>query len=604
MKKTTAKIVVVLSVLAICSTSRADRVLERTEILQLFADLTENPKSTWISSGIIAATHTEYRAPQTTDESTINEAIEQELQVYLANPDKPQQTEELQKMKSEAIPFNVRYRLSNEYTMVSDVVVRYDGTRFYWAISVNSRTDSVTKPVELEGNPFTGEFSLRWNKLRVFAWDGEKRTNYYRPGNHVTVRKDRGAVRGPLTAGVIPWGYGNYTLDALSGAESSAAEVEADAGAEIHLTIISDEKEETFVLDPARGYAVKLYSAAVPGSSLTVQNYDQYQSVSGNWCPGTITIEQFDTSGGSPVLKASDTWRFISISNGAVDADNFIVDFEYDAFIEDFRFGDSPLQFRYMPPDEPSARKIDIDKLLQDRVEILLSAEPAAQNCATISLRYACGELGIEPSRAELGRIVHGAAGITTMFEMQQFVRNAGLDCVAVETDLDTLRTLSDSQVILHLPRDNHYVVLAGIDDRYVRLIDLDKNQFYYRNNIEHFSNIWHNIALVISNSPASALNSVAGIADSRLQEIVGAASCEQCNTTVQTARTSACVTIPCGGTELHIFERKECGPAESGSCTESDMPTQEEAPCAPSTTTGECVPGTFTESGSISACS
>jgi hypothetical protein len=550
------------------------------------------------------ATHTEYRAPKTTDENEINNAIEEELQAYWDGSDKPQRTEEMQRMKSEAIPFNIRYKLSNEYTMVSDVVVRYDGTRFYWAINVNSRADSVTKPVELKGNAFTTEFSLRWNKLRVFAWNGEKRINYYRPGNHATIRENRGAVRGPLTAGVIPWGYGNYTLDALSSAESSATEVETDAGAEIHLTIISDEKEETFVLDPAKDYALKLYSAVQAGSSLTIQTYDQYQSFSGNWCPGTVTIEQFDTTGGSSVLKASDTWSLTSVSNGPLDAENFVVDFEYDAFIEDFRFGDNPLQFRYLPPEEPSARNIDINKLLQNRLEILLSTESAEQNCATIALKYACGELGLEASRRGLGAIVHGAAGATTMFEMQQFVRNVGLECLAVETDLETLRTLTDCQVVLHLPDNNHYVVLAGIDDKYVRLIDLDKDQFYYRNNIKHFENTWGNTALIISNTPTPALGSLAKITDSRLHEIVGAASCEQCNTTAQTARTDGCDTSPCGGTELHTFERKECGPAASGSCSESDMPTQEESPCSINPHTGDCTPGSFTESGSISACS
>jgi hypothetical protein len=602
MKKATAKIMVLAIFLALCAPSRADRPLERAEILRLFADLTAQPQSTWIASGTIGATHTAYGAPKTTDEKEINNVIDNEIQAYLDDPDKPQQTEKLQKMKVEAIPFNVRYNLSNEYTMVSDVVVRYDGTRFYWSINVNSRTDSLAKPVELEGNAFTTEFSLRWNKLRVFAWNGEKRINYYRPGNHATIRKEPGAVRGPLTAGVIPWGYGDYALDALSSAESSATEVQADAGPEIHLTVINGEKEETFILDPAKDYAVKFYSAQ-ENSYLTVQNYANYQAVSEKWCPGTVTIERYDASAQPSRLLSRDSWDFNAISNGEIDATNFVVDFEYDAFIEDFRFGDIPLQFRYLPPDEPSARNININDLLQDKLEILFSPESAAQNCATIALRYACGELGLEVSRAELGQMVHGADRSTTMFEMQQFVRNEGLDCVAVETDLETLKTLRDCQVILHLPRDNHYVVLAGIDDKYVRLIDLDTNQFYYRNNIKHFENIWDNTALVVSNRPTPALSGLARIDDSRLHEIVGAA-CEQCNTTIQTASTSACVLTPCGSTELHVFLRKGCGSASYGTCSESDMPTQEQAPCAPSSSTGDCTPGTFTESGSIWACS
>jgi hypothetical protein len=409
-------------------------------------------------------------------------------------------------------------------------------------------------------------------------------------------------VRGPLTAGVIPWGYGSYAPDVLAGAESSAVEVETDAGLEIHLTVIGDEKEETFILDPARDYALKFYSSEVQGSSLTTQTYDKYQNVSGNWCPGTITIEQFDTSGPSSVLKARDTWSLTSVSNGAIDASTFAVDFEYDTFIEDFRFGSPPLQFRYVPPEEPSARHIDINRLLEDRLEILFSNEPSARNCATVALKYACAELGLDLSWTELGRIVRGVERTTTMFDMQQLVRTAGFDCIAVETDLAALRKLSDCQVVLHLPRDNHYVVLAGIDDEYVRLIDLDRNEFYYRNNIKYFENMWDNVALVVSNRPAAALSGLARIADSRLHKIIGA--CEDCNVTIQRARSDGCDTNPCGGSELHIFLRKGCGPASSGSCSESDMPTQEEAPCGVDADTGDCAPGRFTESGSISACS
>ena len=43
-------------------------------------------------------------------------------------------------MKLDAIPFNVQYKLANEYSMSSREVVKYDGERFYWEITVNSRT--------------------------------------------------------------------------------------------------------------------------------------------------------------------------------------------------------------------------------------------------------------------------------------------------------------------------------------------------------------------------------------------------------------------------------------------------------------------------------
>ncbi|HUT30587.1 MAG TPA: cysteine peptidase family C39 domain-containing protein [Sedimentisphaerales bacterium] len=603
MKKAMVKTIVLTSILAVCSQSWADRPLEQAEIIELFENLTAQPRATWIPSGTIEAVHIEFSAAKTTDEQEITEAINRETQAYLDNPSKPQQTEELQKMKVEAIPFNVRYKLSNEHTMVSNVVLRYDGDRFFWLIDVESRTDSLAPAAELADNSFTTEFNLRWNKLRLFAWDGEKCVRYYRPGNNATIWKERSGVRGPLTAGVIPWGYGMYSLEELTNAESSASEVESDAGPEIHLTLIKDETEESFVLDPAKAYAVKWYSASVSGDSLTVQSYEDYQSVGDCWCPSSITIEKYDTSGESPRLLTRDNWSYTAVTKGELAAESFVVDFEYDAFIEDYRFGDTPLQFRFLPPEEPSARNVDVNKLLQDRLELLYSPElAAAQNCATVALKYACGELGIHVPWRQLARSVHGVRKTTTLLEMQQLVRSAGLDCAAVKTDLKGLGTLDDCQVILHLPQDNHYVVLAGIDDKYVRLIDLDRNTFYYRNHISHFENIWDGAALVVFNKPTAALSGLARIEDNRLGQITGA--CESCTDVIQVSSTSGCGSSPCGGTEVHQLLRKGCESAASGSCSESSMATQESAPCAISSSTGLCEPGSFTESGSIWACS
>jgi hypothetical protein len=335
-----------------------------------------------------------------------------------------------------------------------------------------------------------------------------------------------------------------------------------------------------------------------------VQSYGEYLSVADYWCPESVTIEKYDTSGKAPRLLGRDIWAYSSISNGALEADNFVVDFEYDAFIEDYRFGDSPLQFRFLPPEEPSARNVDINKLLQDRLELLYSPElAAAQNCATVALKYACGQLGTDMPWARLAPSVHGPEKATTLFEMQQLVRTAGLDCLAVKTDLEGLKTLNDCQVILHLPQDNHYVVLASIDDKYVRLIDLDRNTFYYRNHISHFQNIWDSTALVVFNKPTAALAGLARIEDNRLHEIMGA--CEQCTELLQSASSDGCVTSPvCGSTAVNVFQRKGCESASSGSCSESWMNTEESAPCSVSSVTLNCEPGTFTARGSISACS
>ena len=108
----------------------ADRQLERSEILLLFDRLTSEPRNTWISAGTVEASHQEYRAAKVIDEDKIRAAISENMAKYLANSNKPEQTENLQKLQLDAIPFNTRYELSNEYTMNSTESAKYDGQRF------------------------------------------------------------------------------------------------------------------------------------------------------------------------------------------------------------------------------------------------------------------------------------------------------------------------------------------------------------------------------------------------------------------------------------------------------------------------------------------
>ena len=137
--------IVLTIILCLTTFAFAEKQLEKSEILEILAVLTANPQKVWIQSGTIEATHEEYRASTTTDANKINSRIAEEVQAYKDNPNKIQLTEKLQQMKLEAIPFNTRYKLANEYTMNSTVIVKVDGEKFYWEINVGSRADSVKK---------------------------------------------------------------------------------------------------------------------------------------------------------------------------------------------------------------------------------------------------------------------------------------------------------------------------------------------------------------------------------------------------------------------------------------------------------------------------
>jgi hypothetical protein len=556
----------------------ADRPLERDEIVKIFETLTSQPKGTWIPSGTICAEHEEYGGPAIkVGPDEITERVEQEVDAYKGKPDKINPDLKLQHMKLDAIPYNVRYQLTNEYTMSSNVIIRYDGDRFYWEINVNSRTDSMQPTADLEDNYFVNKFDLGWNQKRVFAWDGNKYTIYFRPGNHAIITGTRGNVNGPLTAGIIPWGHGWYSYENLCQARSSAIEVESDGQKDIKLTVINDNRRETFVLDPERQYTLKSSSRIMENASITVCSYTNYQLVGNSWCPGNIVIEKHDTTIQPPRLVAQEIWNFTSINDSIPGDESFEVSFDYDALIEDFIHGSNgeSLKFRYEPPQEPSVRNININELKQNRLQIVTSAELEEQNCATVSLKYVCEKLGLSPSWEELMQLVSDREIGTTMLQMQQFVNNLGLNSIAVKTDLQTLKKLTGCQVVLHLAGINHYVVLGNIGDEYVRLIDLDKNKFFYRNRIEYFSKVWDGTALIVSNGLIAMNNHFAQIDEGNLLKIMGADNCQTCSKCIQDNGEFPCpepVGGSCGGSHVIIFRRYGCEDASLGNCVEDDV--------------------------------
>ena len=579
----------------LCGVAVADRTLENEEIIKIFETLTSQPKKTWITSGTIRANHEQYKAPKVlTDPGEIDRKIDEEVRQYKANTNKIQISEKLRKMRQEAIPFNTRYELSNEYMMNSNETVKYDGDRFYWEINVVSRVDSVQPTADLADNSFASKFDIARNKISVFVWDGSRYTKYYKPGNQAIITGFPSSVNGPLTAGVIPWGYGTYSFESLCSAEPSANEVETDGDTKIELKIINNDRREILVLDPEMEYAVTSYTAIVENTSMTVCDYSNYKLIGTSWCPGGIITEQYDTTTKLPRLIARDIWDLRLVTNETPQPESFEINYEFDALIEDRSLGGKPLQYRFAAPQDPSVRNIDVNEALQSRLEIMDSKELlSGQNCATVSIKYICTKLGLNLSWQELGRLVHDPQKGTTIFEMQQFIDSLGLNSVAVTTDLQTLKELNNCHVILHLPKKNHYVVLGNIDEKYVRLIDLDRNKFFYRNSIEHFSSIWDGTALLITDKSIETESNLAKLNDKQLINISGAASCESCTDKIQSSGESYCpdgFNKSCGGYHTIYYERWGCETSTSGSCEEDDMISKESAACgADPYNPGEC---------------
>ncbi len=556
----------------------ADRQLDRAEVLEIFQKLTSQPRNTWISAGTIEATHEEYRAPKTTDAPEISRQINQEIREYRNSTNSRELTEELQKMKFDAIPFNVRYKLSNESKMNSTVVVRYDGDRFYWEINVSSRTDSIRPGKDLEGNFMTEEFDLDGNARRVFAWDGEEFTIYALSADYVVVDSTGSTahvVSGPLTAGIIPWGYGYFTYERLSTAKFSADERHIAGQTQIHLTLnTSDGSEILCVLDPERDYAVLSCSIKKPDNSVIYQQYDSYQRILGSWIPASISVERYDAQ--SNRLLSYDLWNLTRISDAVPAPYSFNVNLEPDAMVEYCSsITNKSLMYRY-------THIADTEMLLAERLAFAASEGTQPQNCATAALKYASLWLGKNTADQQFARLVSGPDKTTSLYAMKQFARNLGLSCLAVKTDLQTLNNLHGCKAILYIPGKNHFVVLDHIDDQYVWLVDLANNKFYYRIDVNFFSIDWpEGIALLISDKPIQINGSFAEINDAQLRNIIGGSG-YSCTRLFQEYNVIFCDYVggECGGYYQQFFERWGCESAPSGSCTRSKMLRFIASPC------------------------
>ncbi|KPJ66805.1 MAG: hypothetical protein AMJ43_06925 [Coxiella sp. DG_40] len=568
----------VVSLLSLSYTAFADRELDRTEILQILQELTSQPKKTWIPAGSIEATHEEYRAPKTTDVNEINNQISVKVQEYQNNLDKRELTENLQKMKLDAIPFNARYKLSNEYTMSSAVTVRFNGDRFYWEINVDSRSDSVKPGKDLAGNFMTEQFNLDWNARRIFAWDGEKYTTYFLPVNHATVDSAGDTphiINGPLTAGIIPWGYGLYTYESLSAAESSAVEKNVDGQMQIHLMLNNPDGSETvFIMEPQKDYAIISCSINGKGNFVISKQYSDYKLISGNWVPTTILLERYEAE--SNRLLASDLWDITSIDGNVPEVNSFNVSYEDDALIEYRSYlTDEPVMYR-------CSNIVDTDLLLAERLAFAASEGTQPQNCATISLKYVASQLGHDVTDQELAQLVSEPNEATNLYAMKEFAEGLGLYCRAVTTDIQTLKGLDGCEVILHIPWKNHFIVLGGIDSEYVWSIDLANNQFYYRTDLSFFGMDWtEGTALLISNQPIQLQGNFTEIDNAHLYDITGGEG-YRCTRILQEYYVIFCTYIggDCEGYYEEHFKRHGCEAAPSGTCNNRVLLRYQESPC------------------------
>lgn len=552
----------------------AQRQLQPEEILQIIEQLTNQPIKTWISAGTIQATHQQYKAPKMTDPAKVNQQVIQKTAEYQNNPNKIELDETLQKMNLDAMPFNTRYKLSNEYTMTSLETVKIEGEKFYWQIDVQSRTDSVKPGKELQGNYMAENFNMDWNAKRIFAWDGEKYTMYSLPVNGAVVDAKGStprSVNGPLTAGIIPWGYGYYSYENLAAKELTAIEQIIDGNLTVNLTIHEQNAiRMQFVLDPAKNYAAISYTINY-GPKIVTKQYSDHQLISGNWVPRTILLEKTETA--TNRLLSRDLWNITVIDTNVPPVEQFNVEYQNDASIEFFSYI-TPNSIKYRYSDT-----VDNDKLLSDKLAFAANQGTIPQNCATASIKYVAEKLGKNASSSQLSDIVN-TDNTSSLLAIKQYAENLGLHCRAVKTDIKTLLTLSNCQIILHIPHKNHFVVLDSIDSNFARIIDLSSNNFYYLTDVSFFNMDWtQGTALLVSNQNIEG--QFEDIQTEQLQNITGAAG-YACTKLLQPYGELDCQPLAgeCLSDYIIFYERFGCETAFEGSCLMNWQSRRSEAPC------------------------
>jgi len=559
--------------LSLTTVASGQETLKSDDILQIVKKLTGQSRKTWIPAGTIEATHREHREPKTIDDAVIRDEIDKQVKAYESNASKVELTGDLQNMKLEAIPFNVRYKLANAYTMDSKEIVKYDGEKFYWETRVDSRYDSVTPDAALADNFMTEQFKLDFNRKRICAWDSYEYVTYTASGKFATVdaagRLPR-AVNGPLTAGLISWGYGRFDETNLSMATISAVEQSLSGKAQVEMKVDwPDGSSASLTLDPARNYAVTACTLPVSKDTVSVNDYGNYRLVAGCWVPATILMERRDAITGK--VLGSDLWTLTRIDGTVPRPDSFAVKYELNTKIQYIpSLTTEPILYFYLD-------SMDMDGLLAERLAYMATEGRVPQNCATAAVGYVVSRLGKTVAGGKLTSLV-GPDGQTTLHSVRQLIQDLGLYCKAIRTDDPaTLRDFGPAKAILHIPEKNHVVVVDSVDDQHVQIVDLSDSKFSYVQNTDSFNRVWsQGLALLVSSTPIPEVYT--SVDDARLYAAIGQTGWS-CTKVAQEDDWFLCP-WDCNGYFSYYWKRYVCEPAQHGTCDEQVYVRYQDSAC------------------------
>jgi hypothetical protein len=501
--------VVTLSVITV-----GDRTFETSEVNALLQTLTASPKSTWLSSGTIRAQYLEFR-------------------------------------------------VGEETAYESEELFRFDGQRFYWEILLmDPPAESAAPAVERPDH--------QTNKHRIFTYDGNAYTRYYKSADYAVVVMNQQEVPvnlfGPFSAGVIPWGFGSFTYSNLLARNPRVAEYQENGHSRVRLTLTDTTLDAPFVtiieLDPAKQYAPCSYKLQSPASSIQ-HCYRDIRQVGQSWVPFIITVERFDLRGASPSLVSYEDWRFLSV-DGQMPTGGYSTPFANGTVVELQPYGQMKSYMYH------AAEGVDIARLLEEKVTTLSAQNNPKANCAMLSAGHVARRFSKQVSQPQAAASDTGGTSMTSLYAMRQSLEGAGLYCAAVKTDTESLAGFSKYGVILHFPGVKHYVALDRIENGSVWTVDLTSRKFYWKRSFRELQTDWTDgIALLVSDSPILLTGQVQFLDTVEQEAILGGSTVGySCTDLIQTYEHILCsqpVGGLCGGGYYKIWERYGCREDEPG---------------------------------------
>lgn len=463
----------------------------------------------------------------------------------------------------------------------------FNGNRFYWHIRVKEDTTPEESP-QPDALARARRAECEMNRERIFCWDGRQYTRYYKSAGYAVMIEHMVSspleLYGPFSAGIIPWGYGDYSEAVLSKYEKSAVRI-TEAGSEIiRLTILNHDIQPAlnmvFELDPGKNHAALSYSLENEAAAMH-HLYGDFTRVGGQWIPQTISVEKYDKQTSPPTLLSYEDWSFETISGTVPSESAFQVVPANETLVELAPYEDQKSYlFHY-------SDQADIASLLDQKVALSTDGTGTPQNCATAAAWHIARKFKRPVTSYELSPLVDSSSGQTSLYHLRRKLEGTGLYCSTVTAQLEDLKKYPRCTALIHLTDASHYVVLDHVDDMNVWFVDLTSRKFYWKKSIRDFLVSWKDrTALLVSDDPLNLpmdLNALTVTEEMQVMggELTGFSCTDQLQITERILCSKPSGGFLCFGVYYKIWERYGCQEdAGGGTCSGEGMIGYEYSAC------------------------